>query len=245
MDERDNIIPEEEGEIIPVKVRETIRESMARAAEDRQEFQRLAAEVKEPVNQTQADESEKLGHQKPKFALPPQYRRAPRPNPETVSEEECYLAAIAHGSALMTIAIALMTGGIGALLTVFIPLGIYFAYRARSEYVAHHAMQAFGAQIVGVIGFGVLLIALFTAWVILLAIFAILSVILIGIPFLILTAIVGLLVMAATFVIPLGLIVFSMIATIESLNGHYYSYPWIGDWVDDQIYGRTGNQLIG
>ncbi len=244
MDERENNILED-GEVIPVKVRETIRGAMAQATEDRQEFQRLAAEVKESANQAHSDEAAKFGQAKPKFTIPPQYRRAPRPNPDNVSEEERYLAAIAHGSALLTIAIAIMTGGVGALLTVFIPLGIYFAYRARSEYVAHHAMQAFGAQIVGVIGFGVLLVALVTAWVILLGIFALLSVILIGIPFLIMTAIVGLLVIAASFIIPLALIVYSMIATIEGLNGHYYSYPWIGDWVDDQIYGRTSNQLIG
>jgi hypothetical protein len=33
------------------------------------------------------------------------------------------------------------------------------------------------------------------------------------------------------------MLVYGMIAAAQSWGGHNYSYPWIGDWVDDQLYG--------
>jgi uncharacterized Tic20 family protein len=133
-------------------------------------------------------------------------------------------------------AVAISTAGFGSLLTIFVPLGIYMAYRNKSEYVAHHALHAFAAQVVGIIGFAVLLITVAVVWITLIVITGLLSLVLIGIPFLILVILLGPLALAATFALPLGMVVYGMMAAIESWNGHSYSYPWIGDWVDDQLY---------
>lgn len=244
MEEQDNIVfpGDDEGEPIPVKVRENIRASIARAAQEKQQFEQASAKFQEA---SAADNEPILRNSKAKFqfAIPPQHRRSLRPNPENVTEEERTWAAIAHSSALLTIAVAVSTVGIGALFTVFVPLGIYFYYQNRSEYIAHHAMQAFGAQVVGTIGFAILLTTAVTVWGILLAIFAVLSLIVIGIPFLLATLFLGLIVIGATFLLPLAMLVYGMIGAVEAWNGHYYSYPWVGDWVDDQIYSRGGTVI--
>src|SRR5436305_1441303 len=68
------------------------------------------------------------------------------------TEEERQWAAFAHGSAVLTFLLGLMSGGILTLFSIFIPLGIYFYYRQRSEYVAYQALQAFVLQLLGTIG---------------------------------------------------------------------------------------------
>ncbi|NJL93282.1 MAG: hypothetical protein HC915_05900 [Anaerolineae bacterium] len=60
--------------------------------------------------------------------------------------------------------------------------------------------------------------------------------VLVGLILLPMVAVVGVVALAATFILPLAVLVYSMIAAVESYNGHNYSYPWIGDWVDDQLY---------
>jgi hypothetical protein len=233
----------DESEPIPVKVRESVRDSIRRAAEDAREIEALEAGEADPV----AREYEGCYYEdKPKrgsgrenrwqFSIPPQHRRPRRSAPQNVSDEERLWAALAHGSALLTILLALATGGIASLLTVFIPLGIYLIHREKSPFVAHHALQAFAAQVVGIIGFAVLLVTLAVTWAMLLVISAILIIVLVGLILFPLVLIAGLVALAATFILPLGLLIYSMIAAVQAWNGNTYSYPWIGDWVDDQLF---------
>ena len=236
MEDKDKLVNIDD-EAIPVKVRESVKESIRRAAEDAEEFERLSQEVveDEPLKIVKAKNDEKR-ERRFQFKLPPQHRRPKRPDPAHVEDDERTWAALAHGSALLTMAVAIGTAGFGSLLTIFVPLAIYMIYREKSEYVAHHALQAFAAQVVGIIGFAVLLITVAVVWLVLLVITGLLSLILIGIPFFILVFLLGILALAATFGLPLGMVVYGMIAAAESWSGHTYSYPWIGDWVDDQLY---------
>jgi hypothetical protein len=233
----------DEGEPIPVKVRESVRDSMRRSVEDARQSEMIETEEPDPV--VREYEGRYYGD-KPKrgrgaerrwqFSVPPQHRRPRRPAPQNVSDEERLWAALAHGSALLTLLLALATGGIASLLTVFIPLGIYLIYREKSPFVAHHALQAFAAQVVGVIGFAVLLVTLLVTWAVLLVISAILVIVLVGLILFPLVFIAGLVALAATFILPLGLLIYSMIAAVQAWNGNTYCYPWIGDWVDDQLF---------
>jgi uncharacterized Tic20 family protein len=240
MEEKDRLInaDEEEGEAIPVTVRESVKESIKRAAADAEEFEQLSQDLaQEDESAVRVVKTKNEKKRRNTFKIPPQHRRPLRPDPIDLDENERTWAALAHASALLTMAVAIGTVGIGSLLTIFIPLAIYIYYREKSEFVAHHALQAFAAQVVGIIGFVVLLMTVLVVWVTLIVIAGILSLILIGIPFLILMLLLGPIALAATFGLPLAMVVYGMIAAAQSWGGHNYSYPWIGDWVDDQLYG--------
>lgn len=219
MDDRDNLITSPDpnegssiGEDIPVKVREKIQASLNKARTER-----LAEEL--PYN----PEPEPS---KPKRSL----ARV------EVTEGERFWAAVSHASILLTIALGISSVGLSSFITVFIPLGIYFYHRDRSPFVAHHALQAFAAQVVGIIGFAVLMAAVVAVWVILLIISIVLILILIGIPLTILVAIAGLIAIPATLFLPFMTLIYGMIATVEAWRGEAYRYPWIGEWVDEQLY---------
>lgn len=243
--------PADEGEVIPVKVRESVKASIKRAAKDAQEFERLSAEMNKPLESAPEEQIKPVTVEAPQaktsskfsFKLPPQHRRLLRPHPEQVSDDEKMWAALAHGSALLTILVGIATGGLGSLLTIFVPLMIYIGYRNKSEFVAHHALQAFAAQVAATIGFVVLLLTIGVVWVALIVISALLILVLIGLILLPLVLLAGVFALAATFLLPLGLLVYGIIAAVEAWNGHNYSYPWIGDWVDDQLYGSIDKVL--
>ncbi|MBN1426914.1 MAG: DUF4870 domain-containing protein [Anaerolineae bacterium] len=160
--------------------------------------------------------------------------------PETTSEERTW-ATIAHISTIVTLLVAVPTGGLGGLLLVFIPFGIYLAYKDKSRYVAEQAAQAFALQIVATVGFlvailiGVIVMTL--AWVItVLLCLVIIGVILI--PFsLLLTLLIILIWLALPFVIG----AFSVVAAIETGNGRSYCYPYLGERVLDWLVQHETN----
>ena len=39
----------------------------------------------------------------------------------------------------------------------------------------------------------------------------------------------------ASFALPLGMVIYSIIAAIETWNGHDYRYPYIAKWVERQL----------
>lgn len=233
MEEQEKILynagEEENGEAIPVKVRQTVKDSMKRASLALEE----SAAAKEMLREGEKPKRRLFDFN---IKLPPQYRRPPRPAPADLSENEKMWASLAHGSALLTIAIGISTGGIGALFTLFIPLGIYLYFRQQSEYVARHALQAFAAQVVGVVGFFILFLITAIVWGVMLVVSFLLIFVLVGILLFPVVLIAGILALGATTILPLGMLVYSMIAAVESFHGKNYSYPWIGDWVDDQLH---------
>jgi uncharacterized protein len=150
-----------------------------------------------------------------------------------VSEDERMWAAISHGSAVLTLILGMLTGGLATLFTLFIPLGIYFAYRQRSQYVAYAALQAFALQVIGTVGWLAILMAGILVGALLCVVLAITLVGILLIPFVALAIV---LFVAATFVLPLGMVVYGTIAAWETYQGKWYRYPWIADWIDRQMH---------
>jgi uncharacterized Tic20 family protein len=167
---------------------------------------------------------------------PPKPKRSPASQSfrsAAVTDDERMWAAIAHGSAWLTLLLGTFTGGLAALFTLFIPLGIYFAYRQRSEYVAYHALQAFAIQVLGTVGW----VAVLTAGMLIGGLLcAVLAITLIGIPLIVVVAIVMALFAVASLGMPLGMLVFSVIASWRTYQGKWYRYPYIGDWIDRQMH---------
>ena len=152
-----------------------------------------------------------------------------------VTENERKWAALAHGSTLLTALVALGSAGAGVLLTMLVPLMIYFGFRKRSQYVAYHALQAFTIQLVGTVGWVSLVLAGTLVWVALVVLSALLILALVGILLLPIVILLGPLFFVASLALPVGMVVYSVIAAVETWQGHNYKYPMIGRWVEGQL----------
>ena len=157
-------------------------------------------------------------------------------DPVSVSDNERKWAAIAHSSTLLTALLGVMSGGALVLLTMFVPLFIYFSFRKRSEFVAFHALQAFTIQLVGTIGWIALLVVGTLTWIALLIVSALLILVLIGIVLLPLVILAFPIFVVLSLALPLGMVVYSVIAAIETHAGHNYRIPYISAWVESQMY---------
>jgi uncharacterized Tic20 family protein len=115
--------------------------------------------------------------------------------------------------------INLVTGALGPIAA----LVIYLVYKDRSRYVAYQSLQSLLLQLIGRVGGGIIVGA---AW----AITGALSAVLIGlclIPFALLI----------TLFLPVGTIVYSIIAAVKTNQGEDFRYWLIGDWVRSTFTG--------
>jgi uncharacterized Tic20 family protein len=161
-------------------------------------------------------------------------RSMPLVRTSSTAEDERMWAAIAHGSALLTLLVGGLTGGLAVLFMLFIPLGIYFAYRQRSEFVAYHALQAFALQVLCTVGWLVLLVGGSVLGALLIVLLAIT---IIGIPVALIAALALPLLVIASLALPLGMPVFGALAAWKAYRGEWYRYPRIGNWIDRQMHG--------
>ena len=129
--------------------------------------------------------------------------------------EERMWAMLAHLSVLIN----LITGIFGPVAALL----IYLMFRDRSRYVAYQSLQSLLLQLIGWVGGGLIIGA---AW----AVTGALSAILIGlclIPFALLI----------TIFLPLGTIVYAIIAAVKTNQGEDFRYWLIGDWVRSTYTG--------
>jgi uncharacterized Tic20 family protein len=154
-----------------------------------------------------------------------------------VSDDERLWATIAHGSAWITLLGGIASIGAVLPLSVFVPLGIYFVFRRRSEYVAFHALQAFVIQLFGTVGALLLLFAGGIVWLIGLVVALLSMLVLIGFVLLPLWTLVGLALVIVVIAMPIVMVVYGTMAAVETYNAHDYRYPFIARWVDRQLAG--------
>ncbi len=141
-------------------------------------------------------------------------------------------AAMAHASTLLSIIAGLGTGGLGSLLLVLIPLGIYLAFREKSRFVAFHALQATTMQLGGLIVFALGLIVLIVATVVAWVVTGLLLVVLVGILLVPVALIVTLLLVLFGLLFPLVMIGYSLYAAVETGRGVDFHCVWIGEWLE-------------
>lgn len=154
-----------------------------------------------------------------------------------VSEDERMWAAVAHVSVWITVLGGLFTGGLFLVISIFIPLIIYFMFRQKSDYVAFHALQAFVLQILGTVGAFALLMIGGMVWMLGMVIALLAMVVLVGFILAPVWALVGLALLAVVAVMPVAMLLFGTMGAIETYNGRDYRYPYIARWVDRQMAG--------
>ena len=128
--------------------------------------------------------------------------------------EENTLAMFAHLSILLNLA------------TVFLgilpPLIIYFAYKDRSRYVAYQSLQAIIFQLIYF--FGATILAVIVAVV--------------SAPFVVVCiGLFGLLIALLLALIPIGALIYGIVAAVETYHGRDFQYWLVGQWVRETYEG--------
>ena len=144
------------------------------------------------------------------------------------TQSERNWAMLAHLTALLTVLVGLHSGGVGSVVALLVPLGMYLYFRERSPYVAFHALQAtvFQASIgiawvvVGAIAGTVLA----GAWIVT----GLLSIVLVGlllVPF----------ALGLTFLTVIMLLALPVLGLVYPVRGAYltysgrpFEYLWVG-----------------
>jgi len=127
-----------------------------------------------------------------------------------------------------------VASGWAVLALVFVPLLIYAGFRDRSRFVAFHALQAFAAQVVGTIGWAVILIIGTLIFAVAIALAAIASIVLIGIPFLLLFIVLYVVFALAMLLLPLAIVILSIAGAVNTYSGRDFRYPVIAGWIERQ-----------
>lgn len=229
--------PEGEGVPIPSRIRAVVDDVRERIQEERDVVKEYEERYHGRRRLETPPTSEEPGASEQVRVTPPKSKRVY--DPVSVSENERKWAAIAHSSSLLTALLGIFSGGALVLLTMFVPLFIYFSFRKRSEFVAFHALQAFTIQLVGTIGWVALIVVGTIAWVALLIVAALLILVLVGIVLLPLVILAGIVFYVLSLALPLGMVIYSVIAAVETHAGRNYRIPYISRWVESQMYGHV------
>lgn len=129
------------------------------------------------------------------------------------SEERTW-AMLAH----LSILINLVSGVLGPIIALI----IYLVYKDRSRYVAYQSLQSLIFQLVAWVGAGIIIGA---AW----TITSILTAVVVGIcliPFAILISF-----------LPLGALIYGIVAAVQCSQGTDFKYWLVGDWVRSTYTG--------
>ncbi len=149
----------------------------------------------------------------------------------SVAAYERNWAALAHASALLTVLVGFLTGGVGSIILALIPVAIYVAFRSKSRYVAFHALQAVTLQLAGLIIYATGLIILIIGTVIAWAVTGLLAVILVGVLLIPVAVLVTLVLVLFALLFPLSLLGYALHAAVETGRGEDTHYRWIGEWL--------------
>lgn len=228
---------EGEGEPIPARLRAAVADLAQRASEGERGGDEIVREYEERYHGGARSRLATPDAPVEGVRAPVKIKRAGAAG--TVSENERKWAALAHASTLLTALVALVSGGLGVLLTMFVPLAIYFSFRKRSEFVAFHALQAFTIQLVGTIGWLALIVVGTIVGVALLFVSIILMIVLVGFVLAPIIILAYILFVLASLLLPVGMVIYAVIAAVETWNGHNYRYPYIARWVDSQMHGES------
>ena len=136
-------------------------------------------------------------------------------------------ASLAHLTALLTVLVGLSTSGVGAVLALLVPLGMYLYFGGRSRYVAFHALQSTVFQAAGAVLYvllgGTLAAAIAAAWVV----SGVLTVVLVGLALMPFALVLTLLGGYALVAIPLLWLGYSLIGAYRTYNGERFEYPLV------------------
>lgn len=168
---------------------------------------------------------------------------SPRPSARPVTENERLWATIAHAlGPVMLFLFFVADANFLAFLALFSTGFIYLYHRNRSAYVWQHARQALLAQLLGSVGWMLIVISGTMLWVVLFIISLLLILILIGLILAPIMLISAPFLFAATFVLPIGVGIFGALGAWKTWQGQDFRYPYVADWLDERFGKIDGGE---
>lgn len=147
-----------------------------------------------------------------------------------LTQTERNWATLAHLTALLTGLAGLYTGGMGAVVALLIPLGMYVYFSNRSQYVAYHALQATAFQALGgvalVLTLVVGLMVLAGTWIVT----GLLALVLVGLALLPVALVLTLAGVLGVVGLSTALVVYPLWGARQARAGEAFEYPVIGRW---------------
>ena len=164
--------------------------------------------------------------------LPP----PPLANPLAPTQDERNWAMLAHLTALLTVGAACATSGVGYVVALLVPLGMYLYFAGQSRYVAYHALQATVFQALAGIAYVVFAtlagLGIAAAW----SVTGVLMVVLVGF-------LLAPLALALTLFLALELGLLPLVGLFYTLRGAYltaqgqpFAYPLVGAMVAQSMH---------
>jgi len=158
--------------------------------------------------------------------------KKPGAAPSGPTGDETAWAAIAHGSAIITMLLGVLTGGALCIVVPLVPLVIWLVFREKSKYIAKHALQATAFQaavivataLVGALGLALVVLA----WVATAA----LAAAVVGICLIPIALVLTLLWIIVVLGLPVAALVYAGYAAYEVAQGRDFRYWLVGNWVD-------------
>lgn len=231
---------------IPVRIERDARsaadEALRRAREEERQGEEIVREYESKYYGTRETASrrkraEELARSKYRTTMRRIEWRISNQPVEGLTADERLWATIAHLSFLLTGITAIVTDGWAVLAMMFVPLAIYFNFREKSDFIAFHALQAFAAQVIGTIGWAVMLAVGSVVFSIAIAVSAVASVILIGIPFVIVFSLLFVVFVLMMLLLPVAILILSLVGAGNTYGGRDFRYPVIAQWIDQQVAG--------
>jgi len=153
----------------------------------------------------------------------------------TPTQDERNWAMLAHLTALLTVGVAVTTGGVGYVVALLAPLVMYLYFAGQSRYVAYHALQATVFQALAGIGYvlltGFVGVVIAVTW----TVTGVLTVVLVGLLLLPLA-------LGVTFFGGLQIVTLPLLGLFYALRGAYltaqgeqFEYPWVGALVSQSL----------
>lgn len=152
-------------------------------------------------------------------------------------------AALAHLTAAGTITLGWLTGGVGAVLALLVPLGMYLYFRERAPYVAYHALQATVFQAGGAVLYVLTTLALAGAALVSWAAAILLGVLMIGLALLPLALAVTVAALVFPVAAPLAGVAYILRGAHRAYSGRGFEYPLFGGWVTRSLELTAAPQL--
>jgi uncharacterized Tic20 family protein len=146
-------------------------------------------------------------------------------------------AMLAHLSALLTIVVGVSTGGVGVLVTLLLPLGIYLYFSGRSRYVSYHALQATVFQALGAVVFVAMVAVTAAVLTVMWVGVGVLSLVLVGL--LLLPVAIGITLVAGLELVALPAIwlAYTLRGAYQAYNSQPFDYPGVGPLVGRTLAG--------
>lgn len=150
--------------------------------------------------------------------------------------QETFFAALAHALGPIMLVVDLSRPGPQSIPFLLATSLILIYHRKRSPFVAHHARQALALQLLGTLGFFILILSGTAFWLVMLLVSIIAVVVLVGLIFIPMVLLTYPLFILFALTLPLSIFILGSLGAWRTANGYDFDYPVLARLLD-RVFG--------